>query len=370
MNHRQSSFSRREFMQIASAATSALVSPNALSAKLSALTPDLHFEHGNPLREFQHGQVEFQPGLHDAQLDQTHSVLINLNEDSLLWPFRRNVGHPTPGCSLGGFYEEDAEIIGPLISALARYYAIRRDESSRAKVLRLVDGLDRTIEASGKMFGDSVNAAKYARLVAGLLDAHQVTQTPTALGVLARLTDAVAPRLPRKPTSTSAGGWALQVPESQFLAWQRTGRSVHLDLAKQYLYDEFFDALAKGENCLANRNALSHADALCSAAKAYLVLGEERYLRAAKNGFAFIAAQSYATGGWGPIECFIPSSMPWGEPGTPEGWMPEIKTLGDSIRLTHWHFQTAPCAHVHFNLARYLLRITKDPAYGDSLERV
>lgn len=365
-----SSVSRRKFVQLTGAATGALAGRSVISAALPRPAPDRYREHGDPLREFQHGQVELQPGPHDAQLEQTHSVLLNLDEDSVLWPFRRNAGLPTPGCSLGGWYSLDAEIIGPFISALARYYGIRKDEPTRAKVDRLVEGLAHAIEPSGKMFGRSVNAAKYARLVRGLLDAHQVTHTPAALDVLARITDAIAPRLPGKPTSNSAEGWGLQVPESQFLAWQCTGRSIHLDLARQHLYDEFFDSLARGENCLANRNALSHADALCSAAKAYLVLGEERHLQAAKNGFAFIEAQSYATGGWGPIECFIPSSMPWGEPLTPEGWMPEIKTLGDSIRLTHWHFQTAPGAHVHFNLVRYLLRITKDAVYGDSLERV
>ncbi len=33
-----------------------------------------------------------------------------------------------------------------------------------------------------------------------------------------------------------------------------------------------------------------------------MTLGSEKYLRAAKNAFTFLAAQSYATGGWGPDE--------------------------------------------------------------------
>jgi len=31
--------------------------------------------------------------------------------------------------------------------------------------------------------------------------------------------------------------------------------------------------------------------------QAYLMLGNEKYLRAAKNGFDMVAAQSFATGG-------------------------------------------------------------------------
>ena len=35
--------------------------------------------------------------------------------------------------------------------------------------------------------------------------------------------------------------------------------------------------------------------------QAYLVLGSEKHLRAAKNGFEFLrTTQSFATGGWGP----------------------------------------------------------------------
>jgi len=202
------------------------------------------------------------------------------------------------------------------------------------------------------------------------MDAHQFTQNSIALEVLARTTDAMTPHLPATVGGDSTVGWNLILPEAEFLAWQYTGDSRHLEIATQSLYRGFFDRLARGENCLAGRNALAHVNALNAAAKAYLVLGEERYLRAAKNGFAFVEAQSYATGGWGPIECFIPSSMPWGEPGTPEGWMPEIKTLADSIACTHWHFQTAPGADAHFNVARYLLRITKQATYGDSIERM
>lgn len=371
MSHPPSSnLSRREFVQIVSAATGALASANVIAA---SPTPPSHRhpEHGQPLQEFQHGQVEFEPGIHEAQLEQTHSVIMGLDDDSLLLPFRRLAGLPAPGCSLAGWYSGGSpEIFGLFISALARYAAIRNDDPSRAKAERLMREFARTLESTGKVYGSSVNAAHYSRIVRALLDVHRLTQDPIALDTLARATDAVVSRLPGKATSNSAGGWALTIPEDQFLAWQYTGRSIHLELATRYLYQEFFDPLARGENCLANRNALAHMNALNGAAKAYLVLGEERYLRAAKNGFAFVEAQSYVTGGWGPNECFIPSSMPWGEPLAPEGWMPEIKTLSDSLIHTHHHFQTAPGADAHFNLTRYLLRITKEAPYGDSMERV
>jgi DUF1680 family protein len=65
--------------------------------------------------------------------------------------------------------------------------------------------------------------------------------------------------------------------------------------------------------------------------------------------------QSYATGGWGPNEAFI-------QPGKGE--------LGESLRTSHRHFESGCGAYAHFKLMRYLLAITRDSRYGDSMERV
>jgi DUF1680 family protein len=368
---------RREFVQIgAGAAAFALVSPSKVLAATPG--PKRDFEHGDPLHEFGYDDVHFASGLHEAQLDQTHSVLIAMDEDGMLKSFRHYAELPAPGCALGGHYQFfDAESFGCFVSALARHYAIKPDEATRAKVERLIREFARTVEPSGKIFpkttgvrGDAVSCPKYSRILRALMDAHRFTHDPIALEALARTTDAVAPRIKDEVGGTSASGWNLLLPEAEFLAWQYTGESRHLDIASRYLYQDFFDRLARGENCLSDRNALAHVNALGSAAKAYLVLGDERYLQAAKNGFAFIEAQSYATGGWGPNECFIPQSGPFGEPGVPKGWMGGIKTLGESLTRTHAHFQTATAADAHFTLARYLLRITKQANYGDSMERV
>jgi DUF1680 family protein len=67
------------------------------------------------------------------------------------------------------------------------------------------------------------------------------------------------------------------------------------------------------------------------------------------------STQSFATGGWGPNESF-------GEPGTGQ--------LGDSLATTHASFETPCGAYGHFKITRYLLRVTKDAHFGDSMERV
>ncbi len=146
------------------------------------------------------------------------------------------------------------------------------------------------------------------------------------------------------------------LPENFFLAYKRSGDKRYLQLAERFLLDkEYFDPLAAGENVLPHKHAYSHVNALSSAAQAYLVLGSEKHLHAAHNGFDFVLAQSFATGGWGPNEAFC-------EPGS--------GVLGDSLTATHASFETPCGSYGHFKIARYLMRITGDSRYGDSMEKV
>ena len=113
-------------------------------------------------------------------------------------------------------------------------------------------------------------------------------------------------------------------------------------------------------------------NSLCSAAKAYLVLGDERYLKAAVNGFNFVAEQSWATGGWGPNETFLPypARLDYTDPATGEKkHEAALESLGDALSSTPWHFETPCGSQAHFKLMRYLLH-HEDPRYGDSMERV
>src|ERR1700676_4326787 len=145
------------------------------------------------------------------------------------------------------------------------------------------------------------------------------------------------------------------MPENQFFAARLTGDPVHLALARRFLYDDFFLALARGENVLPGKHAYSHVNALSSAACAHLALGQGTYFDAARRGFDLIDAQSFATGGWGPDEHFV---------------APGSGALGASLIDQHKSFETPCGAYAHFKLTRYLLRITRDPRYGDSMERV
>ncbi|HME08730.1 MAG TPA: beta-L-arabinofuranosidase domain-containing protein, partial [Bryobacteraceae bacterium] len=105
-----------------------------------------------PLQEFDYRDVQLAPGLAQSQFEQTQSVLLGLNEDSLLKPWRLRAGLPAPGPDLGGWYDEvplektesgghgfaPAHCFGQWLSALARAYAVNGDARTRAKLERLL----------------------------------------------------------------------------------------------------------------------------------------------------------------------------------------------------------------------------------------
>jgi DUF1680 family protein len=147
------------------------------------------------------------------------------------------------------------------------------------------------------------------------------------------------------------------LPENLYIAWLRSGDPRYRKLAERFLQDkDYFTPLSEGENILPGLHAYSHVNALCSAVQAYLVDGSAMHLRAAQKGFDFVrTTQSFATGGWGPDESFR-------KPGSGE--------IGESLIQTHSSFETPCGAYGHFKIARYLMRITGDSRYGDSMESV
>jgi hypothetical protein len=122
----------------------------------------------SPLEQFDYGDVVLTSDLHEKQLDQTHAVLMGLSDDSLLKPLRQMSGQPAPGEDLGGWYHYSPDYqwgkdddgfapsctFGQWVSALARMYAIRRDQPTRDKVLRLNRLYAQTI--SGDYYEDTL----------------------------------------------------------------------------------------------------------------------------------------------------------------------------------------------------------------------
>jgi hypothetical protein len=371
--------SRREFLQRAAVLSAGLALPDSgvfvAAGEVSKGAP--------PLQMFDYEDVTLNSELHQRQLDNTHAVLMGLSEDGLMKPFREMAGMPAPGPDLGGWYvykpdyDYRKDIVGlatgstfgQWVSALARMYVITGDRATREKVLRLNRAFAQSI--SGAFFEKSrFPAYSYDKLVCGLIDSHQFAGDPKAYEILQQTTEVARPHLPEKvvereqswrPGKDISYNWdeSYTLPENLFLAYQRGAGESYKQLAIRYLDDAtYFDPLAAGENVFAGRHAYSYVNALNSAMQAYLTLGSEKHLRAARNAFEMlVTTQSFATGGWGPDETLR---------------APGSGALAASLSGDHQHqsFETPCGAYAHFKLTRSLLRVTRDARYGDSMERV
>ncbi len=304
---------------------------------------------------------------------------MGLSDDSLLKPLRQMSGQPAPGEDLGGWYHYDPDYkwgkdedgfapsctFGQWVSALARMYAIRRDQPTRDKVLRLNRLYAQTI--SGDYYDKNrFPTYCYDKIVCGLIDSHRYVGDPDAFSILERTTNTALPHFPKhavehgkewRANKDQSWTWdeSYTISENLFLAYQRGAGDRHRELARQYLDDEYYGPLSEGRNVLAGRHAYSYVNSLSSAMQAYLTLGSEKHLRAATNAFDMLSKQSFVTGGWGPDEQLR---------------APDSPDVYASLTRSHSSFETPCGSYAHFKLTRYLLRVTRESRYGDSMERM
>jgi hypothetical protein len=330
----------------------------------------------SPAREklslFPYSEVKLTGGPLRSQQERIHASYQALDEDRLLKVYRQRAGLPAPGADMGGWYDAEGfgpgQVLGQIISGLSRYYCTTGDVATQAKVKRLVEGFAATIDWEGYCFPCLKSSTAYPcytldKIMIGLEDAYNFAGVSSALEALKRCIAGAIRYLPLRayerfeaPRQANIDE-SYTLPENLFYAYELTKNNDHRELAKKYLMDRtYFDPLSRGENVLPGLHAYSHVNALCSAARAYLVLGETKYLAAIRNAWEMIEeTQSFASGGWAPNEEFV---------------VPNKGLLGESLTKTHAHFETPCGAYAHLKLARYLLRFTGEARYGDGLERV
>lgn len=335
-----------------------------------------------PLRQLDYSAVTLLPGPLQEQFAYHHQLLLGLSNDKLLKPLRQGAGQAAPGEDMGGWYSESAlfdphgafegfvpgHSFGQFVSALARSAAITNDAATREKVSLLVAGAAPTL--NDRLFaGYPLPSYFFDKICCGLIDAYSFASVENARPLLEHTLSTALPHMPEKalsraeqrarPYVNERQTWdeSYTVPENLFLAYTRLQESTAFrDAAVRFLEDDLlFNPLSEDIDVLQGEHAYSHVNAMSSAMQAYLVLGSQKHLRAAQNAFRILEAQSFATGGWGPGEALL---------------RPNTDDLGRSVLVQPASFETPCGSYAHFKLTRYLLRVTGDPHYGDSMERV
>lgn len=334
-----------------------------------------------PLRSPRYDQVQLAPSPAKDQQAIAQAVLATLDPDALLKPIRAMGGLPSPGRNLGGWYEylptydwhtgdagfAPAHAFGQWTSAMARFAAAGKDTRAAEHVLSLQQSLAASITPA---FFAKHRFPAYLldKFNCGLMDARGLLNSSDAFPIAGKVRQCALPSLPGHAIEQhipwrpghlddESYTWdeSYTLSENLYLLYTLGAGDDFRAMARQYLFNSYYEPLSRGENVLGGLHAYSHVNSLCSAMQAWFVDRSRMHLDAARNAFQMLLAQSYATGGWGPDETLQ-------KPGSGK--------LLASLTGSHASFETPCGTYAFLKLSRYLLQATRDGQYGDHAERL
>ncbi len=323
------------------------------------------------LEPFEFGEVSLGDGLLRREQEEIREYYLRVPNDDLLKGFRARAGKDAPGTDPGGWYSKDIFcVFGQLVSGLARLAAATGDRACKDKVNALVDGWAECVEPDGYFFlSRNSNSPHYVydKIVGGLTDVYLYCGHADAPEHLARITDWAEKHLDRSHAYDANGGYDTTewytLSENLYRAFLATGDTRYRDFAEVWEFSNYWDIYARGDDIFGPHwngkavnayHAYSHVNTLGGAGMAYLVKGEDRYLRTLVNAHDYLTQnQCYATGGYGPNEQFLPADR-----------------LLAALPETHNTFETQCGTWAVFKLCKYLMQFTGDARYGDWMERL
>jgi DUF1680 family protein len=284
---------------------------------------------------FDLADVRLGPGPFREAMERDRAYLLSLEPDRLLHTFRLNVGLPSTAQPYGGWEAPDVELrghtLGHYLSACALMYRSTGDAVFKQRVDYLVAELARCQAASPaagfhegylsafpESFLDRVEARKEVwapwytlhKIMASLLDAHQLADNAPALEVLTKMAAWVGFRVDhltgaqmQASLQTEFGGM------NEVLAnlYAVTGDPRHLRLARAFDHALMFDPLARGEDTLDGFHANTQIPKMIGAAREYELTGDARYHVIAQTFWERVAQhRSYVIGGHSDREKFFP----------------------------------------------------------------
>ncbi len=305
-----------------------------------------------------------------TQIDASKAFLGGeLSIDTILRGFRVRAGQPNaPGEPLDGWARRTTEAtFGQWVSSLARLGRARNDPTLTQRAIDLIDGWSETVA------GGNVNAGTYGyeKYTLGLVDAAHYAGHAPAMDKLLEITrwaSATFDRSRSAATPTDRDGrrpngtleW-YTLAEQAYRAFQMTGNQEFRDFAALWHYDawwdHFLDAPEPGGTWQVPTllHAYSHVNTFASAAMAYEVTGDERFLTIVRNAARWVReTQSFATGLYGPGEYSVPHDG----------------TLGRSIEWRSDTVEVGCSTWAGFKLSGYLSRFTGEAHYADWSERL
>jgi uncharacterized protein len=368
------SLPRREFLKAVPAAAYAVAAtsctsssndrtaPAAVPANLPrppALAPSARLE------PFEFEGVRLLPSRWQRQVTAAREYYFSVADADILHGCRAAAGLSAPGRPLGGWCGVDSNsILGQWLSGMSRLARATGDAALRDKASHLFAEWAKTIRPDGDA---RMKHYAFDKIVGGLVDLQQHARVAEAVPVLARVTAFAAktfdrPKLALADPSHNQHYYGLPqewytLGENLYRAYRLTGDESYRRFGDEWLYHAYW---AKFESTASPADAhgvhaYSHTNSFSSAAMAYEVSGDPKYLAALQNGFDYLQQhQCYATGGFGPNERYMAIDG----------------ALGHALDTRSDTFETSCGSWAGFKMSRYLLQLTGAARYGDWIERL
>jgi uncharacterized protein len=348
---------RRDFLKSV-AATSVLA---GVAARATTGRPDV--DSRMKIQAFNYEGVRLADSRWGDQYKRGRDFYNSVSNDDILQGFRAEAGLPAPGKPLGGWCEKNSStVFGQWLSGMSRMHRATGDNEIRDKASYLMTEFAKTVGSDGNC---RMGPYPYEKLTCGLVDMHVYAGQSDAIPLLEKVTDYASKTFDRTRAPAGPKPWIMHsgkplewytLSENLFRAYAATGNTQFKDFADVWLYHSYWDKFADTSSPTDAHgvHAYSHVNTFSSAAMAYAVIGDPTYLRIIKNAYDFLQAkQTYATGGYGPVERIMP-------PGS----------IGKALEYQPNDFE-APCGSwAGFKLSHYLTQFTGEARYGDWAERL
>ncbi len=325
----------------------------------------------NTLNDFSMADVELLDSYTQNAFSLEVKYLKSLNAEKLLKGFCEIAGVESDATKYGGWETSaiQGHTLGHYLTAVSQAFATSGDVELKQIVNRIIDvlaecqnkdtGYLAAIPEShyeqieqGNTAGTWVPWYSMHKILAGLVDAYEMTGNEQALTVASNLGDWVYSR-------TSKWDEAMQVTvlnveyggmnDCLYRLYKNTNSEKHLSAAHSFDELALFDALYKGEDILNGKHANTTIPKIVGALNRYTVTGEEYYLQVAANFWEIVINNhTYITGGNSEWEHF-------GEP-----------NILDAER-TNCNCETCNTYNM-LKLTRELYKITGESKYADYYE--
>ncbi|XP_050224605.1 uncharacterized protein LOC126674230 [Mercurialis annua] len=333
---------------------------------------------GNFLKEVSLHNVRLNPDSFHWRAQLTNlEYLLMLDEDSLVWSFRKTADLATRGKPYGGWEDPGVELrghfVGHYLSATALMWASTHNETLRKKMSTVVSALSECQEKMGSGYLSAFPSELFDRfeaikpvwapyytihkVLAGLLDQYIYADNDQALKMVKWMVDYFYNRVRNVITKYSVERHYLSLNEETggmndvlYKLFSITGDPKHLVLA--HLFDKpcFLGLLAVQADDISGFHANTHIPIVIGSQLRYEITGDPLYREIGTFFMDIVnSSHTYATGGTSDYEF-------WSDPKR------LASTLNDQA-------EESCTTYNMLKVSRHLFRWTKEIAYADYYER-